>query len=298
MKNGKLFLALLVLGSVWGLTIPLSKIVVSTGYSPLGVVFWQSLFSVVILAAICLVRREKITLSRRLIRHFVIMGLIGSLIPGFTSYVAATALPGGFLAIIIATAPMFSLLIALGLRIEKFAAMRMIGVVLGGAAVVLLMAPGTVLPGWTLIPFVLIALIGPFSYAIEAIYLAVKAPKNVSPAVTLLGASIVATAISGPLAWSTGHWVDIIHPWGTVEWALALMATVSVFAYVGYIALVNIAGAVFAIQVAYVVTIAGVILSAAILSENYTSWVWLALALMLAGLALVQPARAEQDPTT
>ncbi len=296
MKNGKLFLALLVLGSVWGLTIPLSKIVVSTGYSPLGVVFWQSLFSVIILAVICLVRREKIIFSRRLLWHFVIMGLVGSLIPGFTFYVAATQLPGGFLAIIIATAPMFSLLIALSLRIEKFAALRMMGVILGGAAVVLLIAPDATLPVWTLIPFVLIALIGPLSYAIEAIYLAVKAPKDVNPVVTLLGASIVATVVSGPIAWSTGHWADIVHPWTTVEWALLFMATVSVFAYVGYITLVNIAGAVFAIQVAYVVTIAGVILSALILSENYTPWVWLALAMMLAGLALVQPSDTAPKP--
>ena len=49
------------------------------------------------------------------------------------------------------------------------------------------------------------------------------------------------------------------------------------------------AGAVFASQVSYVVTLAGVFLSALILGEAYSGWVWAALTLMIGGLALVQP---------
>ena len=63
-------------------------------------------------------------------------------------------------------------------------------------------------------------------------------------------------------------------------------------AYTGYIWLVGRAGAVFASQVAYVVTLGGVLLSALFLGERYSAWVWSALALMIAGLALVQPRRA------
>ncbi len=59
----------------------------------------------------------------------------------------------------------------------------------------------------------------------------------------------------------------------------------------------GLAGPVFSSQVSYVVTLAGVFLSALILSESYSSWVWMALVLMLAGLTLVQPravARADE----
>lgn len=50
----------------------------------------------------------------------------------------------------------------------------------------------------------------------------------------------------------------------------------------------------FASQMAYVVTVSAVLFSALTLSEIYSGWVWSALVLMLAGLALVQPRDARQ----
>jgi drug/metabolite transporter (DMT)-like permease len=62
-----------------------------------------------------------------------------------------------------------------------------------------------------------------------------------------------------------------------------------VCAYAGYIWLLGATGVIFASQIAYVVTIAGVFISAVALNEAYSSWVWAALGLMLVGLALVHP---------
>ena len=49
------------------------------------------------------------------------------------------------------------------------------------------------------------------------------------------------------------------------------------------------AGAVFAAQVAYLVTGFGILWAMLLLAERYSGWVWLALGLMFAGLFLVQP---------
>jgi len=46
---------------------------------------------------------------------------------------------------------------------------------------------------------------------------------------------------------------------------------------------------VFSSQIAYVITIAGVILSAIVLNEVYSGWVWAALILMMVGMVLVRP---------
>ena len=62
-----------------------------------------------------------------------------------------------------------------------------------------------------------------------------------------------------------------------------------VLAYTGYIWLVGRAGAVFASQVAYVVTPSGVLLGVLFLGESHSGWVWTALLLMLGGLVLVRP---------
>ncbi len=59
--------------------------------------------------------------------------------------------------------------------------------------------------------------------------------------------------------------------------------------YTGYVWLVSQAGAVFAAQVAYLVTGSGVLWSMALLGERYSGWVWAALLLILAGMFLVQP---------
>ena len=46
---------------------------------------------------------------------------------------------------------------------------------------------------------------------------------------------------------------------------------------------------VFTAQISYVVTLTGITNSMLFLGESYSSWVWLAVSLMLVGLALVQP---------
>ena len=55
------------------------------------------------------------------------------------------------------------------------------------------------------------------------------------------------------------------------------------------------AGPVFAAQVAYIVTLAGVVLGMAVLGEQNSGWVWLSLLLMMLGLALVQPRDLQRE---
>jgi drug/metabolite transporter (DMT)-like permease len=60
-------------------------------------------------------------------------------------------------------------------------------------------------------------------------------------------------------------------------------------AYSGYVWLIARAGSVFASLIAYLVTGFGVVWSKLLLGENYAPLVWVAFAVMLAGIALVQP---------
>jgi len=282
-------LALVALGMTWGLTIPLTKIAVSTGHAPLGLIFWQLVIVTFVLAVISIIRRVGLVLNRRNLLFFLTIGLLGTVFPNSFSYVAAAHLPAGVMGIIIASVPMFSLGIALGLRIEQPSLKRSIGVLLGAAAVVLLIGPETSLPDSSKAAFVLVALVAPFCFGAEGNYIATRAPENVDPVVTLLGASAIGCVITFPLAVATGSWVDMSTPWQSAERALLLSSLCHVAAYTGYVWLVGQAGPVFASQIAYVVTISAVILSSQLLNESYSAWVWLALALMIAGLTLLQP---------
>ena len=87
----------------------------------------------------------------------------------------------------------------------------------------------------------------------------------------------------------TGQWVDPRPPYGVAEGALVLSALTHAMVYSVYVWLVGRAGAVFTAQTSYLVTGFGVIWSIALLSESYSGFIWAAMALMLAGLFLVQP---------
>ena len=284
------FAGLACFGGLWGMTIPLTKVAVSTGHQPIGLIFWQLLFSALILGAIAAVRRQRLRFGRRHLPYFLVIGLLGTLIPNSFSYLAAAQLPAGIMAIAIATVPMFALLIALALGNERFSPLRVLGIVLGVTAMVLLAVPEASLPEPEKAHWVLVALRAPLCYGIEGNYIAHRAPVDLDPMSALLGASVCGALIAAPIAWFGGYFVDLSAPWGKAEWALLGSATGHAFAYAGYMWLVGFAGVVFSSQIAYVVTMAALAISMLFLGESYSAFVWLAIGMMLAGLLLVQPA--------
>ena len=287
-RTASLYLIMLGLGRAWGLTIPLTKLAVSTGHSPIGLIAWQTIFMTGLLSFTLLARRVRFVLGTPALSLYGAIALTGTLIPNSFSYRAAAELPAGVMAIIIALVPMFALPIALGLGLERLQAMRLLGLVLGATAVVLIAAPGSSLPDAVSL-WVAVALIAPLCYGIEGNYLSWRGTDGLDPIQVLWGASAVAMLVAVPMAQVSGNWVSLGETWSVAEWALLLGSVAHVIAYCGYVWLVGAAGSVFAAQVAYVVTATGVLWSMLLLGERYALWVWAAFALMLVGLALVQP---------
>ncbi|HIG36743.1 MAG TPA: DMT family transporter [Oceanospirillaceae bacterium] len=280
---------LLLLGSVWGSTIVMMKHAVSTGYQPLGLIFWQLTLGAVVLTALGKAKNKPLPLGWVNVRYYAIVALVGTILPNTFSYIVASHLPAGLLAIGLATVPMFSLLIALAIGNEKFVWRRMLGIGLGGVAIALILGPEADFSSRGLGLFMLLALVAPLFYGIEGNYLSLKKPPNMDPFTTLRGASIVGFCICTPITLMTNSWADLNHSWTSVEWAILANASLHIVTYTGYIWLVGRTGAVFASQVAYVVTLSGVLFGMLILGESHSALVWLALGFMIAGLVLVQP---------
>lgn len=283
------FICLVLLGSFWGSTIVIMKHVVSTGYQPLGLIFWQLALGVLLLSMITRLQGTPLPMSWAHIRFYAMVALTGTIIPNTFSYIVAVHIPAGLLAISIATVPMFTLIIAFVIKSERFNSLRMLGIVLGALAIALILGPEADFSSQGIGLFMLLALIAPFFYAIEGNYLALKTPANMPPLTILYGASIIGLVICTPLTLFTNSWVDLSQTWTSVEWAILANSLIHVIAYAGYIWIVGRTGAVFASQVAYIVTLSGVLLGIIILGESHTSLVWLALGFMLCGLVLVQP---------
>ena len=286
---------LLLVGISWSATIPLSKVAVSSGHAPLGITFWQQVIVAVVLGALLIARwaifrrRIHLPLDRASLVYYAMIAAIGTVIPNLFSYWAMSQLPAGIMAIIIASVPMFALAIAVGACIEPFVAHRARGVCLGGAAVVLLVAPDASLPEPQKAIFVLVGLVAPFCYGMEGNYIARFAPPAVDPIVTLFCASIIGAVVTLPLSLAAGAWIDMPGTFAASERAIVVLSMFHAVAYTGYVWLVGKAGPVFSSQVAYVVTLSAMALSAIFLGEDYSPYAFVSLALMLTGMMIVQP---------
>lgn len=289
----RLFLTaiLFILGAGWGLTQPLSKIAVSTGHLPFGLLFWQLLIGAVFLGVITVIRGQSLPLTWSALRIYLIIAFIGTIIPNSFSYRAAAYLPSGIMSIIIAMVPMFAFPVALALGMDRFSARRVLGLGLGLSGVALIALPEASLPDAAMLAWIPIAMIAPLCYGLEANVVARWGIGGLDPVQVLLGASCLGTVLMFPTALLTGQFIDPRAGIGGPELALVAASLLHAVIYAGYVWLVGRSGSVFASQVSYMVTGCGVIWAMLILSETYSIWVWAALFVMMLGISLVQPRR-------
>lgn len=277
------------MGAGWGLCIPLAKIAVSTGYGPLGLIFWQVTIVAALMLGLNVLRGKAFPPIRHAWRLLVAVALLGAVIPDVAYYTAAQHLPGGVLSIVISSVPIFAFPLALVLGNDRFRPVRILGLMFGFGGILLLLAPQADLPAGLALLFVPVALIAPFCYASEVNLVARFGTYGLDPIQVLAAASLLAMAVTLPLALWSGQWINPLPPYDLADLALVLNSVVHAMVYATYVWLAGRAGSVFTAQVAYLVTGFGVIWSMVLLQESYSGVLWASLALMMAGIFLVQP---------
>ena len=293
MKTLQNYATLVLMGLVWGAVFPITKIAVSTGYKPFGIMVWQMVIGVTLSAAFLLLRGKRLNFTRKNLPVYFGVALLGTVLPNFFSYTASAHLPAGIISILIALVPLFSMPIALAMGFERFNWLRLLGALSGAVALLLLIGPEASLPDPSQYIFVLVMAVAPLLYGMEGNFLTYMGERGLDATQTLFGATIIALIFAVPLALGLGQWISPLQPWGAPEWAIPAGATLNITAYILYVWLIHRAGPVFSSQVAYLVTGWGVLISMVFLGETYSKWVWLALGLMLLGVALVRPKKDE-----
>lgn len=277
------------MGAGWGATQPLAKIAVSEGYRHIGLVFWQLAIGAIVMGFIQTMRGRRLTFSRPALVVYVVIAMIGTVLPNSASYEAARHLPAGVISILLSLVPLFAFPFAILMGNEKFQWVRLGGLALGLLGVLLIVAPEASLPERAAIVFIPIALIAPLFYGLEGNVVARWGTAGLDPVEVLYGASVVGAIIALPIAVSSGQFIDPRGPWGRPDYALVIAAVIHVLVYSAYVWMVGRAGPVFAVQVSYLVTGFGVGWAMFILGESYSVWVWVAMAVILTGVFLVQP---------
>ena len=295
MSRRPLFLAVLMgCGLSWGSTQSLGKIAVSTGYQPFGLLFWQFVLGVVLMGLAMAFRRTPPVLTRRTLVFALVVALLGSVLPGITFWTSVERLPAGVMSLLISTVPLLAFPIALALGQDRLSGLRALGLLCGLGGVALIALPEASLPDPGQAAFLPFAMLGPLLYAMETNYVQRAGMAGMDPFQAMALVSGIGALLVLPFALATGQWIDPVRPWGAPEWALLASSAIHVLTYAAYVWLAAHAGSTFASQSSYIVTASGLVWATALLGESFSPYVWAALVLLLAGLALVSP----RDPAS
>jgi drug/metabolite transporter (DMT)-like permease len=240
------------------------------------------------LGALTLVPIVLITVgARRTVRELrgaagplIVTGLLNSAIPIFAITWAETRLDSGLTAIIQASAPLFTALLALRFsQDQRVGGSRLAGLVVGFAGVALLVGgrPSGEIAAALAVVFAALC------YAAAALYTG-RRLRAVSPLVTALGALTAATLATLPIG--LFQLPSHVTSWKVTASVLTLGIAGTGLAYILYYGLISGAGASRAILITYLVPTFAVFYGAVLLGEPVTAAAVGGLALVLAGVGL------------
>ena len=283
-----LFLCLLLCGGVWGATPSLARLATSEGADPLGLAVWQGVLGGSTLLVITFLRGRRLPLGRNHLKFYFVCGNSGTLLPNVVMFSAAPHITVGAMSMIISMVPLLTYLQSLLVRIDRPSLGRLSGILLGAAAIGLLVLPGGDTGSSSAPLWIAIAIIIPFSFGFESVFVAIRRPPEMDSIALVAGMLLAGGVMIAPVVLLTGTALPLYPPWGVVEWATVGMVMCNIASYSIFLYLIGLSGPVFATQSAYFVTLFGILWGMLIFGEQHPLWFWLALGLLFAGMALVK----------
>ncbi len=280
------WLLLSLLSVLWGGSFFFAEVALAE-LPPLTVVLGRVALAALALNLMVLASGRRLPRSARAWRAFIAMGALNNLVPFCLIVWGQTRIAGGLAAILNATTPLFTVVLAHRLtRDERLSAARLGGVLAGLAGVVLMIGPAALggLGGGALAQLACLA--AALSYALAGIY--GRRFRGEPPLLTAAGQVSAAALLLLPLAlFAERPWT--LAPPGLATWAalagLALLSTA--LAYVIYFRILAAAGATNLLLVTFLIPISALLLGVGILGETVTSGELAGMALIGLGLAAI-----------
>ncbi len=283
---------LVTLSILWGGSFFFTEVALAA-LPPLSVVFAR--VAIGALALLVLVHAAGLRLPRglRLWRAFFVMGALNNLIPFSLIVWGQTAITGGLAAILNATTPLFTVVLAHILtRDERLTLAKLAGVAVGFLGVAVMIGPqvlgGLATGGLGIAVLAHLAVLGAaLSYAFAGIY--GRRFRDTSPLITATGQVTASTVLLCPLVLMVDQPWALALPGPAIIWAivgLGLLSTAA--AYVIYFRILASAGATNLLLVTFLIPVSAILLGVMVLSERLT-------AAQLAGMGLIALALAAID---
>lgn len=250
-------------------------------------VFWQSLGAAAIVLVLCAVFRSW---PRFTWAHLKVYGLTGALnlaLPYAVLSYVAQKVPSSVLGLGLTLVPILVYALALVAGLDRLRLRRVIGILAGFAGVLLVLLPRTSLPAPEMVGWVLLGLVAPLCYAVNATIIALTRPPATGSLPLGFGL-LAASAVYGLVAMlASGQAWAFPAPWSPADWATLLAMPNNAISYVLVFEIIRRAGPVVFSTTNYIATLAGMGFGIWFFGDRPSVWIWAALALMFLGLFLV-----------
>lgn len=290
-------LLLIIFGAMMGSAYALARIAIEGGVHPVAYTFWQCFGAGVLVLLVAAARGTMPRLSPVFLRYYVINGFLAMALPLTLGISAVPHIGAGLPAVFVTLSPLYTYIFAYRLGMEAFSARRVTGLAIGlvGALVIILLGRGAsvgeVDGDFTL--WAAIAMIVPISLAGGNIFRVRHWPEGGEPLALSAGMLLASALLVAPLMWfmGAGHVPGVVAGAATADIALVGQVLMTTIAYLVFFQLQRIAGPVYFSQVGYVMTLVGLLWGILVFAERYPVAVWGGVALICAGLFLVNGGR-------
>jgi drug/metabolite transporter (DMT)-like permease len=239
-------------GVFLGLGLPLARLAAAEGVGPLAFALWPTALAGLLLWPLGRLRGPRRAWTAAHLRFGLIAGLFGHALPMTAAYALSARAGAGFTALAFTLPPVFTLAIALALRLEPAVPRRLLAVAFGVAGALLLVAGRGVLPTSAGDPGAAVALVVAIPAVIAGanVYRSLRLPADLPPAgagaLTLLSSSALLAVfgvvfggaqvpLTGPaLGWLALQTVALVAGY-TLYFMLQARAEPVTFSFMGYV---------------------------------------------------------------
>lgn len=281
------FAALIILAGLWGASFLFIRIAVAA-FGPVPLMAGRVLLAAVLLWVALRLSGQRPTGLRSSARQLLVLGLVNAALPFTLVAISELYLNASLVAVLIATSPLFSVLLSARSHQERVDGRRAIGLGWGVLGVGALVGWSPIaLTGITMLS-IAATLLAAASYAFAGDYAARHLKSVPAPSLALgqqLGAAVwlVAPALLSPPSLPVPS---------AALWALLGLATLcTAAAYLLYFFLIGGIGPLRTNSVCYLIPLFGVLWGALFLGEPITPGMWLGLAIILGSVLLVNVER-------
>lgn len=247
------------LGLIWGSGYVIANYCVHNGVKPLGYALWQSLGPAMALLLISIFRHtQSIRFEKKYLNYYLVCGLFGVAFPNTLIYFTSQHLPPGIVGVIVNIVPIIIYALALFWRQENFRWWRLFAVLVGVSGVMTIVIPHVHINTAAGIPWILLILLTPLSFALCAVFIARFRPVPSDSLGLSTGMLIISSLLLTPIVLSTHDFYAFHFPFTTIDWLLVLETLLSTTGYVIFFLLIRRAGPVYYSLVSGVVALTSV----------------------------------------